>query len=61
MMNVKAAREAAPNTAQAHAFTNLDFTQAARTYGRVGGFAHLATLIKQLRASRPNSKTNGPR
>jgi len=45
----------APNTAQAHAFTHLDFTQAARTYGRVGGFAHLATLIKQLRASRPNA------
>jgi len=45
----------APNSRQAHAFTNLDFTQAARTYGRVGGFAHLATLVKQLRASRPNS------
>ena len=45
----------APNSAQAHAFTHLDFTQAARTYGRVGGFAHLATLIKQLRASRPNA------
>ena len=45
----------APNSAQAHAFTHLDFTQAARAYGRVGGFAHLATLIKQLRASRPNA------
>ncbi|MEP7103077.1 MAG: thiosulfohydrolase SoxB, partial [Burkholderiales bacterium] len=45
----------AANTAQAHAFTALDFTQAARTYGRVGGFAHLATLVKQLRASRPNA------
>ena len=45
----------APNTAQAHAFTSLDFAKAARTYGRIGGFAHLATLIKQLRASRPNA------
>ena len=45
----------APNTAQEHAFTNLDFTDAARTYGRIGGFAHLATLIRQLRASRPNA------
>ncbi|MES2993326.1 MAG: thiosulfohydrolase SoxB [Pseudomonadota bacterium] len=45
----------APGTREAHAFTSLDFTEAARTYGRVGGFAHLATLVKQLRASRPNS------
>jgi sulfur-oxidizing protein SoxB len=45
----------APNSAQAHAFTALDFTQAARTYGKVGGFAHIATLVKQLRASRPNA------
>ncbi|KQW38309.1 thiosulfohydrolase SoxB [Rhizobacter sp. Root404] len=45
----------APGTREAHAFTSLDFTQAARTFGRVGGFAHLATLVKQLRASRPNS------
>jgi len=45
----------APGSAQAHAYTNLDYVQAARTYGRVGGFAHLATLVKQLRASRPNA------
>jgi sulfur-oxidizing protein SoxB len=44
-----------PGSAQAHAFTSLDFDQAARTYGKVGGFAHLATLIKQVRASRPNA------
>ena len=42
-----------PGTAQAHAFSYLDFTQAAKTYGKVGGFAHMATLVKQLRASRP--------
>src|SRR5258706_9038179 len=45
----------APGSAQAHACTSLDYVQAARTYGRVGGFAHLATLVKQLRASRPNA------
>ncbi|MCJ7838983.1 MAG: thiosulfohydrolase SoxB, partial [Burkholderiales bacterium] len=42
-------------TAEAHAFTFLDFEQAARTYGKVGGFAHLATLVKQLKASRPGA------
>jgi len=44
-----------PGSAQAHAFTYLDFTAAAKAYGAVGGFAHLATLIKRLRAERPNS------
>jgi S-sulfosulfanyl-L-cysteine sulfohydrolase len=45
----------APDTARAHAFTYLDFERAARRYGKVGGFAHLATLIKRLRASRPHA------
>jgi len=45
----------APNTREAHAFTYLDFAEAARRYGRVGGFAHLATLVKQLKASRPGA------
>ena len=45
----------APGTARAHAFTHLDFAQAARAYGKVGGFAHLATLIKRVRASRPQA------
>ncbi|ODU07824.1 MAG: thiosulfohydrolase SoxB [Rubrivivax sp. SCN 71-131] len=44
-----------PQTALAHAFTMLDFEAAARRYGRVGGFAHLATLVKMLRASRPGA------
>ncbi|MES2413627.1 MAG: thiosulfohydrolase SoxB [Pseudomonadota bacterium] len=42
-------------SAQAHALTYLDFERAARQYGKVGGFAHLATLVKQLRASRPGA------
>jgi sulfur-oxidizing protein SoxB len=44
-----------PGSLQAHAFTFLDFERAARTYGKVGGFAHLATLVKRLRAARPQS------
>jgi len=44
-----------PGSAEAHAFTYLDFDKAARTYGKVGGFAHLATLVKQLKASRPGA------
>ena len=40
---------------EAHAFTAIDFERAARAYGRVGGFAHLATLVKRLRASRPGA------
>ena len=45
----------APGTAAAHAITYLNFEQAAKTYGKVGGFAHLATLVKQVRASRPHA------
>ncbi|MGK2899329.1 MAG: thiosulfohydrolase SoxB [Burkholderiaceae bacterium] len=39
----------------AHALTALDFDRAARRYGKVGGFAHLATLVKRLKASRPGA------
>ena len=42
-------------SAQAHAFTHLDFENLARRYGKVGGYAHLATLVKRLRASRPHA------
>ena len=45
----------APGTRDAHAFTYLDFEAAARRYGAVGGFAHLATLVKKLRAEGPPS------
>ena len=44
-----------PGTREAHAFTYIDFVQAARTYGKVGGFAHLKTLVDKVRASRPGS------
>ena len=42
-------------SARAHAFTHLDFVPLARRYGKVGGYAHLATLVKRLRASRPHA------
>lgn len=40
---------------QAYAYTCLDFESMARQFGKVGGFAHLATLIKRIKASRPHS------
>ncbi|MDH4396492.1 MAG: thiosulfohydrolase SoxB [Limnobacter sp.] len=43
------------NGIEAHAFTYLNFENAARTYGKVGGFAHLATLIKLMKAQRPGA------
>lgn len=45
----------APKSIEAHAFTFLDFEAAARTYGKVGGFAHLATLVKRVKAARPGA------
>ena len=41
--------------ALAHAFTHLEFERLARRYGKVGGYAHLATLVKRLRAARPHA------
>ena len=43
------------NTPEAHAFTFLNFSEAAQKYGKVGGFAHLSTLVKKLKASRPGA------
>jgi len=39
---------------EAHALTYLDFSQAAEKFGRVGGFAHLKTLVDRLRAEVPD-------
>lgn len=44
-----------PGTALSHAYTYLDFERAARRYGKVGGFAHLSTLVKRMKASRPGA------
>jgi S-sulfosulfanyl-L-cysteine sulfohydrolase len=40
---------------EAYAFAFLDFEIIAERYGKMGGFAHLATLVKRLKASRPGS------
>jgi len=42
-------------TPTAHALTYLDFDHAAERYGKIGGFAHLATLVKRMKASRPGA------
>jgi len=41
-------------SAEAYALTCLDFEEAAHRYGKIGGFAHLAALVKRFRAERPN-------
>src|SRR6185503_4224568 len=43
-----------PGSAAAYALTPVDFTTLAARYGRLGGYAHLATLVKRVRAERPS-------
>jgi sulfur-oxidizing protein SoxB len=38
-----------PDSADAYAFTSVDFEKAAPRFGKLGGFAHLKTLIDRLR------------
>jgi S-sulfosulfanyl-L-cysteine sulfohydrolase len=38
-----------PSSREAYAFTQLDFAEAANIFGKMGGFAHLAALIKQIK------------
>src|SRR5216110_2871307 len=42
----------APGTAEAYAYTYLDFPALAARYGRMGGYAHLATLVARIRGER---------
>jgi sulfur-oxidizing protein SoxB len=49
--------EATSNPLLSHAFTYLDFSKAALKYGKVGGFAHLKTLVDRLRQSYGSEKT----
>ncbi len=44
-----------PDTPQAYALTDQDFTALAKTYGKVGGVDRMATLIKAIRAERPDN------
>src|ERR1700688_1655924 len=39
-----------PDTADAYAFTYLEFEKSAARFGKLGGFAHLKTLIDRLRS-----------
>src|SRR4051794_757048 len=39
-----------PDSANAYAFTCLDFEKSAARFGKLGGFAHLKTLIDRLRS-----------
>jgi S-sulfosulfanyl-L-cysteine sulfohydrolase len=39
-----------PDSADAYAFTFLDFEKSAARFGKLGGFAHLKTLIERLRS-----------
>ncbi len=41
-----------PGGIEAHAFTFLNFPEAAKKYGSVGGFAHLKTLVDRIRSER---------
>ncbi|RMC30310.1 thiosulfohydrolase SoxB [Paracoccus alkanivorans] len=44
-----------PGSPEAYALTWPDFTDLARTYGRMGGFDRIATVVKAIRAARPAS------
>ncbi|MBK5940858.1 thiosulfohydrolase SoxB [Halochromatium roseum] len=47
----------APGSIEAHAFSYLDFAEAAEKFGTVGGFAHLKTLVDRIRAERGDGNT----
>ena len=44
-----------PGTPGAYALSSQDFTSLAKEYGRVGGIDRMATLVKAIRAERPNN------
>jgi sulfur-oxidizing protein SoxB len=46
-----------PDSADAYAFTSLDFEKSARRFGKLGGFAHLKTLIDRLRSEAPSDRS----
>jgi sulfur-oxidizing protein SoxB len=42
-------------TSRAYAFSSDDYVNLANTYGRIGGMDRMATLVKSIRAERPNN------
>ncbi|MBA1446161.1 MAG: thiosulfohydrolase SoxB [Chromatiales bacterium] len=47
----------APNGIESHAFSYLNFNAASAKYGKIGGFAHLRTLVDRIRAERGSGNT----
>jgi len=45
------------DSAEAYAFTCVEFEKSAARFGKLGGFAHLKTLIDRLRSEAGNSRT----
>ncbi|MFN3971274.1 MAG: thiosulfohydrolase SoxB [Gemmobacter sp.] len=45
----------APGSAMAYALTHDDFAALGRTYGRMGGMDRVATVVKSIRAARPEA------
>jgi sulfur-oxidizing protein SoxB len=45
-----------PDSADAYAFTCIEFEKAAGRFGKLGGFAHLKTLIDRLRSEAGNGR-----
>ncbi len=45
------------DSAEAYAFTSLDFEKSAPRFGRLGGFAHIKTLVDRLRSDVGDSRT----
>ena len=43
-----------PNTLEAYAYTSDNFSYLATKYGKVGGVAHIASMIKRIKAERHN-------
>lgn len=41
-----------PGTLEAYAYTSDDFLSLAKKYGKVGGYAHIASIVKRIRAER---------
>jgi sulfur-oxidizing protein SoxB len=44
-----------PGSPEAYALASEDFVALAKTYGRVGGFDRVSTIIKKIRADRPDA------
>src|SRR6201995_222880 len=45
----------APGSAAAYALTSEDFAALAKTYGKMGGLDRVATILKAIRAERPDA------